>query len=102
MKKFSSFKTVDEIRQQCEAQGLTLDTTLYDAGSSDYIKIRSNDGKTSAKVLYSSFNGRFFGETAAGLDSVKFSSDDATFDGTPWFDALLDFFYVRKVEGASA
>lgn len=98
MKKFAGHKTVDQIREQCLAQGVTLDTRLYDSGSSDYIKLTSTDGKTSAEVLYSSFNGRFFGQFTPGRE---FNSDDASLDGTPWFDALLEFFYIRKADTAA-
>lgn len=94
MKKFARTKTLDDIRAQCEQQGLELNTTLYDAGESDYIKISSTDGKTSAKVLFCTFNGWFFGTVSSGGPGMDFHSENASLDGTPWFDALLAFFYV--------
>jgi len=97
MKRFARVKTLDEIRVQCEEQGLELNTTLYDMGQSDYVKISSTDGKTEAKVLFSTFNGRFFGTVGAGGPGRDFHSDDASLDGTPWFDSLLRFFYADEL-----
>jgi hypothetical protein len=57
---------------------------------SDHIVFTSIAGNSdSGQVLYNVFNGRFFGTTPEG---VQFASEDDR-DGTPWFDALLNFFY---------
>ncbi len=90
-KKFMCTKTVDEIRQQCDAAGIQFDTKLYDKGA-DHIAIRAFPDKREWIVLFNAFNGRFFG-TAPG--EIEFSSDDKL-DGTPWFDALLQFFYLEE------
>jgi hypothetical protein len=86
-RKFAGNKTLDVIRAQCKAQGVQFIDSQYKRGS-DFVTLRSPD----AWVMFSVFNGRFFGRTP---DGVEFMSDDKR-DGTPWFDALLDFFYVRK------
>jgi hypothetical protein len=86
-RKFAGNKTLDVIRAQCEAQGVQFIDSQYKRGS-DFVTLRSPD----AWVMFSVFNGRFFGRTP---DGIEFSSEDRR-DGTPWFDALLDFFYERK------
>lgn len=88
MKKFAGNKTRDQVKTQCVAAGIEFDESQYKRGS-DYTAIRGGG----AVVFWSSFNGRFFGTTD---ESVEFASDDASLDGTPWFDALLAFFYTEK------
>lgn len=87
MKKFAGNKTLAQIKAQCKAAGIEFDDSRYKKGD-DHVAIRS----PGVMVLFSSFNGRFFGNTP---DGKKFSSDDAL-DGAPWFDQLLNFFYVEK------
>lgn len=84
--KFAGNKPLEVIRAECEAQGVQFIDSQYRRGS-DYVTLRSPN----AWVMFSVFNGRFFGKTP---DGIEFSSDDKR-DGTPWFDALLEFFYVR-------
>lgn len=89
MKKFAGNKTRDQVKAQCEALGLEFDDTKYEQEGSDYTVIRGGG----AEVLWSSWNGRFFGTTDTG---VEFSSDNDTHEGEPWFQALLSFFYIDK------
>lgn len=89
MKTFERQKTLAEIRKQCEASGVALRTGLYELGRSDFVGLYS----PKVVVLYAPHNGRFFGNTPEG---VNFTSDDSGFDGTPWFDALLNFFYFGE------
>jgi hypothetical protein len=93
MKKFAGFKSVYQIRAQCQAEGVPIDTTFYDDGA-DHIAVGSEGNGI---VFYNAFNGRFFGTTPEG---VHFSSDEAL-DGTPWFDALLAFFFYGPKAGAA-
>lgn len=86
MKKFLRHKTSDEIKAQCDAQGLVLDMSQYDRGA-DSITIRGGG----AYVVYNVTNGNFYGETP---DGVEFENT-STLDGTPWFDALLNFFMAE-------
>jgi hypothetical protein len=85
--KFAGNKTLAQIRAQCKAQGVQYIDSQYRRGS-DFVTLHS----PGAYVMFSAFNGRFFGKTP---DGITFSSDDKR-DGTPWFDALLRFFYVEK------
>lgn len=88
MKMFAGNKSLTAIQQQCEDAGLVYDQSAFERGS-DYVRI-SGGG---AHVLYSTFNGRFFGETP---DGVKFSSDSTRHESEEWFQALLSFFYVER------
>lgn len=85
MKTFARHKSVDEILGQCSAGGIPIDISKYVKDGHDHIVV----GAEPAVVFYNTFNGRFFGTTPEG---VSFSSD-SELDGTPWFDALLNFFY---------
>lgn len=88
MKKFAGNKTREQVKAQCDALGLEFDDAAYQRGS-DITVIRGGG----AHVLWISFNGRFFGTTDTG---IEFSSDETTHEAEPWFQALLDFFYVSK------
>ncbi|MGV1017460.1 MAG: hypothetical protein ACOYBW_08795 [Fluviibacter phosphoraccumulans] len=86
MKKFSRIRSVDEIKAQCEAQGLVCDDFDYMMGS-DRITV-SGGG---ASVSYNTCNGHFSGTTP---DGTKFDSSEHGFDEHDWFKALLNFFYA--------
>ena len=86
MKTFKRVKSLEEIRAQCQAQGLAFDDTAFRGEESDFVRIAGGG----ASVLFSTVNGRFFGTTP---DGVEFSSASSAFDGAPWFQALLAFFY---------
>ena len=97
MKTYSRFKTVEEIKAQCEAKGWRIDTTKYDRGD-DFVTFDFSHGTDFAEVIFNGLNGRFLGKTDSGL---KFSSDDNK-DGVEWFDALLDFVYSSEAKRAAA
>ncbi|MGC0153586.1 hypothetical protein ACPRNU_14075 [Chromobacterium vaccinii] len=88
--KFSRHLSVDEVQAACEVKGFTFDRAKYDAGS-DYVRVQGEVEGQAVDALYSSFNGRFFGKTASG---IEFNSGSTDYDDQPWFDALLNFFYV--------
>lgn len=92
MKQFAGIKTVDQLKAECKKRGWEIDTKQHDGGS-DHIKFQFEHQGVKTTVFYSAFNGRFFGTTA---DECAFTSDDAKLDGTPWFDALLDFVYIAE------
>lgn len=98
MKTFSGVKSVEQIKAQCAEHDLSIDTSKFDAGN-DYVKFDFIHADTSMEVMFNGFNGRFFGTTDGGQ---KFTSNDANLDGTPWFDALLDFVYVSKQQAVAA
>jgi hypothetical protein len=91
VKTFGGNRPLEEIQALCRAQGVEFIDVQHRRGS-DYVTLRS----PGAWVMFNTFNGRFFGKTP---DNIEFSSDDKR-DGTPWFDALLNFFYVPKAARA--
>lgn len=94
MKTYSRPKSVAEIRAQCAAQAIAINTTRHDKEGWDHIVVTlpGADGKPT-EVLYNTFNGRFFAAPKDNPDKY-FSSDDGGLDGKPWFDSMLEFFYV--------
>lgn len=94
MKKFASHHTVAEVKRAAKKAGFKVNSEQYDHRGSDWISVEGTFAGERASVLYSCM-GRFFGKLLDG--GVKFSSDKDDFDGEPWFDAMLDFFYVAKV-----
>lgn len=92
MKTFLRHKTYEEIKAQCKEQGLRFGDVLYLNHGYDTVSIKRAEGALD-QVVYNTVNGRFFGNTDYGL---RFSSDYVEHDGEPWFQALLDFFYVEK------
>ena len=84
-KTFGGNRSLDEIERQCKAQGVVFDDYRYRMVGDDFVRIHGGG----AWVLFNTFNGNFFGQTP---DGEQFASDDKR-DGTPWFDALLNFFY---------
>lgn len=88
MKTFAGNKSLTVIQQQCQAAGLTYDQSAFERGS-DFVRISAGG----AHVLYSTFNGRFFGQTP---DGIRFSSDSTAHESEDWFQALLSFFYVER------
>lgn len=93
MQKFERHINHSEVEPACKAAGLKFDDSGYKKGS-DYVSVTGNFAGTHAEVLYSSWNGKFIGETA---DGIRFSSDSDEHDGKPWFDSMLRFFYVAPV-----
>jgi hypothetical protein len=89
--KFSGHRSYEQIRAECKAQGLILEDFMYRTQGSDWIGIRGKPGGT--LVLYSTPTGRFHGRHPATGEAFTESSP---FDGEPWFDALLGFFYYTK------
>lgn len=89
MKKFSRHKTLAEIKAQCEAQGVSFSSHMYDMHGWDTVYIgRQTAGY--AYAIYNTFNGEFFGRTPSG---VAFSSDSTRHEDRRWFQQLLNFFY---------
>lgn len=99
MQKFARHRTVDEIKKLGKKRGFTVNTQRHDRHGDDHIVIHGEFAGHTLPVLYSSVNGRFFGELPSG---DMFSSDDTAFDGQPWFDAMLNFFLVPVSDAATA
>jgi hypothetical protein len=93
MKKFSRHKTYAEILAQCEAQGIPFNDYLYRRGGSDTVVVNSvyGRGHFPGHAIYNTFNGWFFGTTPEG---VQFDSASTKHEKQPWYQDLLNFFYV--------
>lgn len=87
MKTFQGHRSFDQIAAECKAQGLTLECAGYVKNGSDHIGVVGGG----VRILYNTFNGRFFGTHPDG----RSFSESSQFDGEPWFDALLGFFYFE-------
>lgn len=94
MKTFAGNKSLKAIKAQCVAQGVTFDDRMYRKQGSDHVVVEGGG----CRVLFSTFNGNFFGTTP---DGTTFDSRETLHEDEPWFQALLSFFYV-EAEPASA
>lgn len=91
-RRFARAKTREEVQAQCKAAGVQWDDRLYRQGS-DFTVLRGGG----AEVLWSSWNGKFFGTfTDAKGNEVQFDSSETKHEAEPWFQALLEFFYVGE------
>jgi hypothetical protein len=99
MQKFARHRSVDELKAICAERGFRIKTDLYDAGD-DHVSVFPVIGGENFMVLYSGFNGRFFGKR----NGMHFTSDMDFLDADPWFQALLDLFYTNApaTEGEAA
>lgn len=92
MKKYNRVRNLLEVERAVRERGWKWDSTKHDTGESDYIRIDFKVGDVEGVVLFSSFNGKFLGELAP--NKTAFSSDNTNYDGTEWFQALLETFYA--------
>jgi hypothetical protein len=98
MKTYTGFRTADEVRALAATKGFTVNTTRHDTTGNDHIVVyMPGPSACIIPVLYSTFNGRFFYAPSNGVDA--FNSDNGALDGQPWFDAMLEFFYIEQVSG---
>lgn len=89
-KRFAGHRSYEQIRAECRRQGLVLEDANYRRNGSDWIGVRRR--RDSTVVLYSTPTGRFHGtHPTCGTQFTESSP----FDGEPWFDALLAFFYYE-------
>lgn len=96
MKTYARHRTSTEVKALAAMKGFTVDSTKYDAQGYDHIVVHMpGPSRTLIPVLYNTVNGRFFHASANVVDS--FTSDNPKLDGQPWFDAMLEFFYVEPV-----
>ena len=103
MKHYTGVKPLSVIRAQCKEQGVAVDDFNYREHYSDYIALGPHGGfrpdgspfvhaAQACGVMFNTFNGRFYG---MNIEGNYFSSADTTHAHEPWFQALLDFFYVE-------
>ena len=90
MKQYTRHKTMEEVRAQCEAQGVAFGSKLYVEKGWDtvYVGIAGQ-----GHVVYNTFNGKFFGATPTGR---RFDSSSTLYEHRDWFQALLDFFMTNE------
>lgn len=89
MIKFSTHKTSDELRAECEKRKWPLDTRLYDTRGDDHVKFLFQIGTTKGHVLFNTVTGVFFGKA----NGVEFNSNNEKLDRKSWFKELLDVCY---------
>lgn len=87
-KEFKRHLSYTELKKACALQGLNLNATKYLIDGWDTVVVEGGG----ARVIYNTFNGNFFGTTPEGME---FDSQSAEHDGHDWFQALLNFFYIR-------
>jgi len=86
MKTFKRHRTLDEIQEMCDLQGVELRRRLYDYEGNDFVSLHS----PGIVVLYDPQLGRFQGQ----CDELHFDHrQDRTED---WYAALLNFFYTDE------
>ena len=73
---------------------MVLDSTGHDKRGDDHVFVRATaqDGKI-ARIYFNTVTGTFFGTTP---EDKGFNSESKEYVGQPWFDAVLDFFYLPK------
>lgn len=111
MKKFAGNRPLADIIAAAREQGVAVDDYNWRVNGADRIAfgvadkhLRRPDGSQFVRtagtgkgwVLYSGFNGTFWGQTERG---IKFDSSSTRHERAPWFQALLAFFYVPKDSG---
>ena len=100
MKKFKSIKLHQDVLNEVQSRGWHASTGLYETGASDYIRIDFHmvdpAGEVKGNLLWSSFNGIFFGQLE---DGTKFDNGSKQLDGQWWYDQLLDLFYETEELG---
>lgn len=98
MKKFKSIKLHQDVIDAARARGFGVSTQLYDSGNSDYVRIdfAFNNGQDEVKgsLLWSSFNGIFFGSLE---DGTRFDNGSKHLDDVEWYGQLLDLFYETEI-----
>jgi hypothetical protein len=93
MKTYNRHRTSAEVLAASRAQNILVDTERFDQGWDHLLLFMPGPNGLRCPVLYNVCNGRFF---CASEGYPQFSSDQAQYDGQPWFDALLDFFYTNE------
>ena len=93
MRTFKGHRTLDEVMAQCVTEGIDLDVSRYINDGSDYVVLRA----PAITVLYSVFNGRFFGTVPAipgKQEQIEFNSDEDRSDD--WYQRVVEFFYTDE------
>ena len=89
MRKFSGNKPLKVIERNVKRNGWPWDQSRFDNGS-DYITFGFEHKGHRVDVVYNTFNGKFMANPHGSKDII---TEQENLDGTPWYDALLDFIY---------
>ena len=103
MKHYTGVKPLSVIRAQCAQQGVAVDDWAHRKCACGFIYFGRQSGVWGngqpfvetwqrGHARLDVFSGRFEGRNMAG---EHFNSADTTHAHEPWFQALLDFFYVE-------
>jgi hypothetical protein len=96
MQQFQRHIIYAEAEAACARAGHQFDASKYNESNGvDHLCIIGTFGDKHASILYAPWNGKFFGDTT---DGIHFNSDNTEHDGQPWFDAMLNFFYVPHTQ----
>lgn len=98
-KMYGGKRPLKEIRSAVKAKRWSWDDAAYEAGS-DWVTFEFRHQGQRLDVIYSGFNGRFM--TRSGDQNELITEESVHMDGTPWYDALLDFVYLPKAAKKAA
>lgn len=99
-KKFARHITGDELIAACAKEDFPCQPRKWREEGSDHIRFGFQHGRVYVTALYSTVSGRAFGEYGPAMRENKPFSTDDKLDGTPWFDALLEFLYRNDAPAA--
>jgi hypothetical protein len=93
-KTYGGTKPFKEIKAAVKKNGWPWNQKKYDAGS-DWVTFGFvGPDSRRREVVFCSFNGRFI---VKGDGDIGLVTEESTeMDGTPWYDALLDFIYTPE------
>lgn len=100
MRKFTRHVTLDELKSHCGKLGLEVDTTKHDRDFSDYVTVTGILAGMPFGLLYSTFNGRFFGY-AKNSHRIQFDQSSDHLDDVPWYAAILELLFVSTEKTAA-
>lgn len=102
MKTFGGNRRTADIVRDAKAQGVKVFDKHYKCGG-DHITFESSVNEAYARIVYNTFNGRFFGtycfvdkRAKGGYREIDIDSSSTKHEQAAWFQGLLSFFYVEK------
>lgn len=93
MKKFKTFRSVEQLKKICKERGWTFRHRLHDQGA-DHVAFDFTGIGATGTCAVSMVTGTFFGELKRG--KRRFSSDSDEDDNKRWFNTLLNIVYVSE------
>ena len=97
MKRFKGVRPLQLIEKNLKLYGFVEDDRLYKSGS-DFITFMC--GNLEGKLIYCLLVDPVFGRFVVSDPKAQAiaSERSESFDGEPWYDALLDCLYIQKEE----